>query len=268
MRNNTDTPRRLAVVMGGVVLTVIGLGTGAARIFAAESSAKDAPPAVKQPAAADGGKQSVVDESGKQSAAELLAAALDAEAQNDAAGRSELLRQALSLQKDLAAAHWQLGQMNVKGRWLDIDAAASAAEDTNLAAYRELRADFGDDPEAHLVLARWCQKHQLPAEARAHAMRLLELKPDNPDTVKLLGLTWHDGVLVSPQQLAREKARAEQAKVAFKYWRPKIEEMRGKIENSATAEHEEGLAGLRAIRDPSAIEAAGYRIQTQPRHGR
>ncbi len=274
MRRNIHGPRGLVAAIPLIVLLAAWwLAPGAQQAWSADPPATEKPPPAgdASPAAAPGslvaagqnpsvaaaqGSPVAAAPGGKQRAAQLVAAALDAEAQAEPQRLAELLRQALAVATDFSAAHWQLGQVRVDGGWMSIDAAAERARrDENLSEYRKLRAEFGDDAEAHLVLARWCQKRGMPAEGRAHAVRLLELRLDSAEAVKMLGLSWHEGMLVSADQLAQHKARAEKAKQALKYWRPRLEEIRRKIESSSPGDHQDGLHELGTIADSSAIEA-------------
>jgi Pretoxin HINT domain len=182
--------------------------------------------------------------------------AAQAENEADLAGRRQLLDEALQADEGNAEAHWQSGQVFYQGHWMTIQEAADhAGRDGLLADYREMRKSFGDGLEAQRVLARWCQKNQLASGARAHAVRLLELQPEDPEALKILGLSRYQGVLLTAEQIAQRKTHDEKAKEALRYWQPRIAEIRRQIDNKDEGQSLEGWKALRAIQDPSSIDA-------------
>ena len=130
--------------------------------------------------------------------------------------------------------------------------------------YRSFRAGYGSTPEEQLKLARWCQQHHLTAETRAHASQVLAARETDPEVLKMLGLTRHNGQLTSTTELAERKEQDEQAKRAMRHWRPLLTAMRGKIESDSSGEHDEGMQELQAIRDPAAIEALVATFKNRP----
>ena len=200
------------------------------------------------PAPASPGSKAVNDD--------LVQSALQAEARADLARRRELLGAALEADPNNPAAHWQSGQVLYQGKWVSIDeAAAEASRDKALADYREMRLRFGDSAEAQRVLARWCQKNELNDSARAHATRLHELEPDDAEALKMLGLSWHQGLLLTAEQVAQRKQHDEKAKEALRHWEPLILDIRRQIDSKDEKQNAAGWKALRAIQDPSAIEA-------------
>jgi hypothetical protein len=189
-------------------------------------------------------------------ATQCVQGAIAAEARADRAEHDRLVAEALRVAPDFAPARWQAGQIRSDNQWVTIDAAVEKrAQDELLEQYHKLRSVYGDSPEGQLTLARWCQKHHLTAEATAHALRLLALRPDDPELLKMLDLTWHKGQLITNVELAQRKVRDENAKQAMQHWRPLLAAIRSKLESKSAEEHDAGLAELKAIDDPAAIEA-------------
>jgi len=200
-------------------------------------------------------------------------AAIAAECRADRDQRDRLIDQALRADASFAPAHWQAGEVRYLDQWLSVDAAlAKAEQDPLLAQYRKIRAKHrgpsgalaasaattpkdGGDPVRELMLARWCQKHHLPAETRAHATQLLGSRSGDPEVLKMLDLVWHQGQLITATDLAERRARDEKAQQAMRHWRPLIAQIRNQVESQSPSEHEDGLSQLRAIDDPDAIEA-------------
>lgn len=198
-------------------------------------------------------------------AAQCVQGAIAAEARADRTERDRQVELALRASPDFAPARWQAGQIRRDNQWLTVDAAVEkGAQDELLQQYQKLRSVYGTSPEGQLTLARWCQKHHLMPEMVAHALRLLALRPDDPEVLKMLDLTWHKGQLITTAELAQRKVRDEKAKQAMQHWRPLIGAIRNKIESKSTAEHEAGLAELNAIHDPAAIEALIAVLKNRP----
>ncbi|HEX4145929.1 MAG TPA: polymorphic toxin-type HINT domain-containing protein [Pirellulales bacterium] len=205
--------------------------------------------------------------------AECVQSAIAAESRADRDQRDRLIEQALRADANFAPARWQAGQVRYDDRWLSIDEAlAKAEQDELLAQYRKIRAKHrsvpdapqpsaaktpkdGDDPVRELMLARWCQKHHLADETRAHATQLLASRSNDPEVLKMLGLTWHQGQLITAAELAERKARDEQDRHAMQHWRPIVAQICRQIESQSASEHADGLGQLHAIDDPDAVEA-------------
>ncbi len=198
-------------------------------------------------------------------AAQCVQGAIAAEVRADRAERDRLVEQALRVSPDFPPARWQAGQVRFDGEWLTIDAALEkGAQDELLAQYRKLRSVYGTSPEGQMTLARWCQKHHLPAETMVHASQLLATRPGDPEVLKMLDLSWHKGQLVTAAELAQRKQQDEKAKLAMQRWRPVLAEIRAKIESKSTDVHAAGLEQLRAIHDPTAIEALIAVFKSRP----
>src|SRR3954467_12412927 len=86
-------------------------------------------------------------------------AAPPAEEAGDNDRRAELLASAAQAAPDLAEANWQLGRVHIAGQWLPLaEAEQHAASDSQLAEYRKLRTQAGQNPKLIRGLAQWCLK--------------------------------------------------------------------------------------------------------------
>lgn len=139
-------------------------------------------------------------------AADLVHAALLAEASGDAESRRQLLQEAVKASPDAPLAHWSLGEVRQDGRWLSLEnAQEQAASDRRLAEYRSQRDRLGGSPAGQLTLAVWCREHGMPAESRAHWMQVLMAQPENEEAQKALGARWRQGQLLTDAQLKQMK---------------------------------------------------------------
>ena len=94
--------------------------------------------------------------------------------------------------------------------------------------------------------------------------RLLAISPADPEAIKLMGLTWHEGLLLTPAEVAERKVAAERAKEALKIWQPRISALRQRLESSGGPEREAAFRELGEIRDPAAIEAIEIAFKNRP----
>ena len=186
---------------------------------------------------------------GTPAAAQCVQGAIAAEARAERGERDRLVAQALRVAPDFAPARWQAGQIRCDNQWVTVDAAVEkGAQDELLQQYHKLRSGYGNSPEGQLTLARWCTKHHLVAEATAHALRLLALRPDDPELLKMLDLTWHKGQLVTTAELAQRKVRDEKAKQAMQHWRPLISAIRSKLDSKSPERARGGAGGTQGRR--------------------
>ncbi|HTU24748.1 MAG TPA: polymorphic toxin-type HINT domain-containing protein [Pirellulales bacterium] len=198
-------------------------------------------------------------------AAEVLRRAIAAENEANRPERDRLVEQALAASPDYAPARWQAGQVRSGDDWVSIDdAVQKGAGDDLLAEYHKLRSQYIKTPEGQITLARWCQKHHLDDEMKAHAAKLLQSGSADPEVLKMLDLSWHKGALVTSAELVERKEREEKARLAMQHWRPIVAAMRTKIEGKSDEEREAGLRELAEIHDPAAIDAILSVLKNRP----
>ena len=146
-----------------------------------------------------------------------------------------------------------------------------------LAEYRQLAAEAGDDPEKHYQLARWCVASTLPLQGqkRYHYQRAIALDPDHELARAALGYVkqGNEWILYSDQQRQRGMIRSggkwklpeavaiedyqDQANEKAKRWIKDIARLRAMALNpSVKAEKsQEAFDELAAIDDPLAASA-------------
>jgi|GEM_PF-2841802 len=184
----------------------------------------------------------------------LVTQALQAELDGRMAEREDLLQQAIKLDPNFAPARWQLGQVRVDDNWIGAADAASRPS-AEREAYLRRRDALVDTADAHRELARWCKKHGLPEESRLHWTMLLEFEPQDSEALAALGLTWHDGQLLTRQQIADAQKAGAQRKQALRTWKAKVNQWRADLlsgEDDRVAKAREGLA---QVDDPAALPA-------------
>src|SRR4051812_39743092 len=91
---------------------------------------------------------------------------------------------------------------------LAVDAPESHPTPEDRAAYHAAAARIGDDAEAHVRLALWCEAHSLRAESREHLAAAIRIAPDDPRARGLEGQVAEDGRWERPEQVA-ERVRAD-----------------------------------------------------------
>lgn len=166
------------------------------------------------------------------SAEELVRAALKAEAAGNSAERERLLRKALKKDPSYAPARWHLGYVRAGKEWIKWDELQRrAAGDHRIAEYRRRFDELAGKAAGELALARWCRDQGLEDHARTHWTWLLTLEPQNEEALKALGVRWHQGQLMTHEQIVASRqaqhppSRPEQRanrKDWTKHWAPRV----------------------------------------------
>ena len=150
-------------------------------------------------------------------ARQLVDRAREAAMAGDSARQFALLRQAVRIEPDDQVARWQLGQIQVDGRWMTVEEAQRhAAAEPAQARYRELRAEHGESLEGQLALARWCRRNNLDDEARFHWASVLSVQPGNEEALALFGHALAQRATGLRDDVAKSKERMREWKRAAK----------------------------------------------------
>ena len=191
-------------------------------------------------------------------AAELVEEVLQCEAKGGVPDREELLRPAIAQSPACQAARWQSGFVfdAKRKQWLRWDQAQQrAAGDDLLAEYRQTREKSSDTSDGQLALARWCSKHKLDDQAKAHLTRVLEIDPDQAEARKLLGFRLEKGTWVDDRRAAEARTATRKAMTAAAKWIPRLEKLRDRLAGNNASQQEKARQTLMVIRDPDAVEA-------------
>ncbi|MFO0790742.1 MAG: polymorphic toxin-type HINT domain-containing protein [Pirellulales bacterium] len=164
------------------------------------------------------------------------------------------MKDAVAAEPKNQLAHWQLGEVQVDGRWLSADAAqVLALQDPVQAEYRHRRAAVERNVTAQAKLARWCRDNTLADEAQLHWAVVLSLDPTNKEALRALDKTWKDGQLVDRSKTFEPKRQSQAAKSAAKRWEPIIAKWRRAVAGHDVQAHDAALDEIRAIREIEAI---------------
>ena len=194
-------------------------------------------------------KQKATDEDA--AAAKLVQAALESELDGHNAQREALLRRALEQSPDAAAAHWQLGQVRVQGRWQSpAEVVEAARHDPRLTEYVRRRDAAGPTVAAQVALARWCHKNHLDEQSRVHWMWVLQFQADNAEAMQALGLRPYQGILLTQRQIEQFKTQQQRVQKAADRWRPLVTQWRTAAEHHAATVPTAAREKLAAIADP------------------
>ena len=139
-------------------------------------------------------------------AADLVQAALQAEAAGDAAKRESLLREALDNDPEYAPARWHSGYVRLNDKWVSLAESQNAFRlDPRITDYRVVRKSLAESPTQDLLLARWCQEKKLTEEARFHWLNVLRVQPNHEEALSALDVQWYNGRLLKRDQVAEQK---------------------------------------------------------------
>jgi hypothetical protein len=189
---------------------------------------------------------------------DLVREALLAEADGNAAARSEKLRGSLAADQKSSAAHWLAGEIQIGDRWLSTDdAAQQAAQAGKMDEYRKQRDGRGNTLEDHIALARLCAKLGLKESERGQLIMALQIEPSNKEAVSKLGLIQKYGQCLTQQQYEQMKAAQKSANDSFARWIPAFQKLRRRYETNS-GDSEELLKAVRALRDVDSIPSMEY----------
>lgn len=197
---------------------------------------------------------SSVDQAARLKSQQLVTAAAQADIAGDKAHNLGLLHEAIQSDPDNRLAHWQLGEVEVDGKWVSVEESQRrAAADPRQAEYSQLRTAAGKNPQAHFELARWCRKNNLTDEAVFHWANVLCADPNNEEALRALGMRWVDGQLMTHEQGAQLKRQTQEARNAAKRWEPIITKWRRAVSGNDIHAHDAALDEIRAIDKLDAI---------------
>jgi hypothetical protein len=184
----------------------------------------------------------------------LVAEAQEAEAAGDTDKRYRLLREAVRIAPDYELARWQLGQMQVDGRWVSVEEAQRrAAADPKQSEYVNFRAQAGDSPEGQIALARWCRKNGFSDEARFHWANVLKADPNNEEALRANNMQWYAGELLTNGEIANRKEQSRLQKRMESQWAPVIAKWKRAVTGVDSLAREKALSEIRAFDDTSAL---------------
>lgn len=99
-------------------------------------------------------------------------------------GQSVDRRAAIESQPIDAFSAWHAGMIKTPDGWIPVEELSFAGRNEE---YEAKRASMEKHPAMHLSLARWCSRHELPDQARAHYFGALMTAPNNIEARKYLG---------------------------------------------------------------------------------
>ncbi len=159
----------------------------------------------------------------KRTTGDLVQAALEKELTGDNSQRAALLLRAVEESPKEPAAHWQLGEVRVRGKWQTVSQAEQAARlDKVLAEYARRRDAAGMSVEDQTALARWCRRNQLDEQQRVHWRLALQAQPGNAEAIQALGLRWYGGMMATAAEIDRFHEQIGRVSKAAERWRPRV----------------------------------------------
>lgn len=133
-------------------------------------------------------------------------------------------------------AGWISGMLKTDDGWKNIDELTSGKLDEE---YLKTRMENSGNPNMHLALARWCVRHQMLDQARAHYFAALATDANNREARNFLGhvqmgVNWIDkNALATEQRTLR--LRFEQMEESVQKLVPIVEDMQSGVAKRMTA---------------------------------
>jgi len=190
-------------------------------------------------------------------AREQVQQALLAETRGDNTLRAKRLATAWLDQPNLPEGNWQLGRVQIGGKWLTLaEAEALAVEDAILRKYRQQR-DAAKNPKMLQALARWCVKARFDESSRLHYGQILA-RADATDemrqeAVKRLDLQRVNGSWMTAEEIEVRKKEADAIQEALATWRPQLMALQLAINGEDFANRDNAIRELRQINDARII---------------
>jgi hypothetical protein len=149
--------------------------------------------------------------------------ALNAMLAKEASGELVDRRLANVSQPQNDAAAWQAGMVKVGNDWLPMEQLDSKPGQVAADGYLEKRNDLlKEGPQGHLKLARWCVRHKLPEQARAHYFGVLVADTNHLEARQFLGhrLVGDQWVEQEDLQIAQQETHLTLRQLEL--WTPKL----------------------------------------------
>jgi hypothetical protein len=121
--------------------------------------------------------------------------------------------------------------------------------------YRKVRGKCAETVDGQTGLARWCGKHKLDEQARAHWTRVLEFDPGHAEARQGLGFRKVDGRWVDDHDISQTVAAARKASATAAKWISRLQKLRDRLADESVAKRKKAMADLMAIRDLAAADA-------------
>lgn len=189
-------------------------------------------------------------------ARELVLAAMQAEMAGQAVESTALLEQALQVDGDYAPAHWQLGHVEINGRWVKVeDAARLTGDDQRLAAYCKRRDALVDTADQHRELARWCRKSRLREQAELHWLRVLAFEPQDAEALAALKIELYDGQLMTHNKAVEARRQAAEHLARLRKWQPQILKWLERLGSDEESDRQAARQWYATLDDPQALGA-------------
>lgn len=173
---------------------------------------------------------------------------LDEESAGGLVDRRQLLQQS-----DAQAAHWHAGQIQVDGKWLDTNQLNDVDVSEREREYERLRTDLKGDVDKDRKLAKWCDRHDLMRQARAHWNAVIEQSPNDREARQKLGHQCIEGVWYTEQEIRRARETSRSRINDLKKWNSPIAKIVKELNNNDSAGKQSALKALNQINDPTSI---------------
>jgi hypothetical protein len=190
-------------------------------------------------------------------AAKLIADTLEREAKENV-DRVALLKPAIEQIPNCEAARWLSGFVYEPKRkeWLQPDEIQKrAAENARLTEYRNVRAKHAENAGGQVDMARWCLRHRLDDQARAHYTHVLSFARDHQEARRQLGFVMINGEWVSQEAIADARQRILNWQDSLQRRAPELQNLLKRVDSSNLQARQLAQKELTSIKDPDLVPA-------------
>jgi len=186
----------------------------------------------------------------------LFDRSLAADSAGDEELRRQLLQRALEIDPDFELARWHLGQVYFRGYWRSLETVGTfVSHHPSWNEYRELLKSSEQSTDAHVSLARWCQRKGLEHEEKWHWQQVLKAIPNHQRALANLGMKPYQGGYYTSAEISALERMEVQAEKALISYRRKFRKLVSEAYRADEYVRAKRLADLAAISDPTAVEA-------------
>ncbi len=190
-------------------------------------------------------------------AMKLVHLAIGADLEGRVEKRDSAMARAIAAMPDCTLARWHSGQISQGDQWIDLDTLQAQNKSQGwIDKYRQLRDEHANNLRGHLMLARYCHRHQLKDREQLHWSAVLMAAPGNKEAIRSLGLRPYRGTLLTDDQIQWVEDTEDRWNAAKKTWERELADIRKAILHGTTDEREAAIERLGAIDDPDVMPFA------------
>lgn len=173
----------------------------------------------------------------------------------EADGQAVDRRVLASTSRDDEFGAWQAGLVRIDNAWHQLEQLDDVSLSANWQEYVDKRSSISEDAKGHRILAHWCARRGMEAQARAHWSAVIDLEPNDVQARTQLGHTQVGGLWFSDEQCQQADAARKELIAGLSKWSDTCQKIATGLSSPDLDAKKRSIQKLRAIKDPAAIPA-------------